>query len=80
LEPTRFSVPRPCFTKPPGPEILPAATTLYPLVSIVPPPTPANTIGRLDDMGPKACNVPPEKVSVSFATPRLESENIASVP
>jgi len=50
------------------------------LVSIVPPPTPANTIGRLDDRGPKACNVPPEKVSVSFATPRLESENIASVP
>ena len=76
----KISVPAPALVKPPVPPMVWPMPNWNPLVSIVPPPA-FNVIGRNRfPAAPTSCSVPPLKVSVSPAVPRLLSLEIASVP
>jgi hypothetical protein len=78
--PVSVSVPLPVFVSPFEPLMTPAIETPLPFVSISP--VEDNVTARVDGdvIVPPACNVPPEKTSVLFASPSAELEFAFSVP
>ena len=78
--PVSVSVPPPLLVSPFAPLITPAIETGLPFVSIVP--AEESVTVRVDGevIVPPACNVPPEKTSVLFASPSADEELAFSVP